>query len=69
MNKHSEMIEIVNSHINGNGRQMVNQIDEYGTYDFFADLVVYLGARTESASSQYYDFQKITVKYHRIKAR
>lgn len=34
----NEYQEIINSHINGQGRQMVDQIDEFGWYDFAEEI-------------------------------
>lgn len=40
MSKREQMDNILNSHINGQGKQMVAQIDELGGYEI-ADLIEY----------------------------
>ena len=56
---------IFDSHINGNGRQMVEQIDDYESmYDVFADLRTFLqNLYVEAGDTVLAD---IVVKYHWI---
>jgi len=52
--------------LNGQRKQMVEQIDEYGTYDFWADYVEWL----KTHSFQPFAFLSDAVtSYHRIKGR
>jgi hypothetical protein len=61
---------IHNSLLNGNRKQMVNQIDEYGLYDFWADYRDFLGLQTEHGIfPQFSYFQDAVISYHRIKNR
>ena len=54
--------------VNGQRRQMVNQIDEYGLYDFWAHYRDYLNELyTEFETMEY--FQDAVISYHRIKNR
>ena len=64
------MIEVIhNSLINGQRRQMVKQIDEYGLYDFWEDYSKYLdGLYVDGESIKTY-FQDAVISYFRIKAR
>ena len=55
--------------VNGQRRKMVNQIDEYGIYDFWADYADYLTERYVDESSRYYYFKDAVISYHRIKNR
>jgi len=51
--------------VNGQRRQMVEQIDEYGATDFFAEYKEYLG----DCFDKYSWFTDATTSYFRIKAR
>lgn len=46
-----DLITIHESHVNGQRRQMVNQINEYSLYDFWTD---------------YKNFSDAVISYHRI---
>ena len=69
MNKQDMLSMILDSLINGQRRQMVKQIDEYGTYDFFPDFADYLEDTmgTRLAITNYY--RDAVVSYHRIKGK
>ena len=61
----SKMCEIHNSLVNGQKRQMVEFIDEYGTFDFFEDYLTFI-------NSNHYNigyFTDCVVAYHKIKGR
>ena len=55
--------------VNGQRRQMVNQIDEYGLYDFFDDYEEYLKGMYANVEVQYEYFVDCTQSYFRIKER
>lgn len=55
----------VESYINGQRKQMVRQIDEYGLYDFWADLKFYL----RSFPKAFDTFSGMVIAYHQIKNR
>ena len=55
--------------VNGNRRQMVEQINEYGLYDFWFDYGHYLYDLYENLPVRYGYFQDAVVSYHRIKNR
>ena len=63
-----ELQTIHNSMVNGNKKQMVRQIDKYGTYDFFYDYGYYLQELYE-LDAQLEHFQAITISYFIIKGR
>jgi hypothetical protein len=59
---------IFDSLINGQRRQMVAQIDAYGTYDFWEDFANYLKENCDI--EQAYDFfTDATWSYHRVKSK
>ena len=68
--KRDNLEEIHNSLVNGQRKQMVDQINDYGLYDFFSDYKYYL-------ESLYYDtevmilkhFSDCVISYHRITNR
>ena len=62
---------IHNSLVNGQRRQMVKQIDEYGAADFFADYKEYLGDTYIHIDrvSAFNFFTDAVISYHRIKER
>ena len=61
-------IEIIhNSLINGQLKQMVEQIDDYGLYDFWEDYKDYLNDMEQGVA--YNLFAKATISYNRIKNR
>jgi len=66
--KHEEVETIHESLMNGQRRQMVNQIDEYGS-DFWKDYEDYLVQTYESKSSMMEYFTDATISYFRIKNR
>lgn len=60
-------IETIHSSlVNGQRRQMVDQIDEYGLYNFWADYRDYLNGLYLIESAYKY-FVDSVVSYHRIK--
>ena len=60
--------EIHNSLVNGQRKQMVDQIDEYMLYDFWEDYRDYLNdLYTDTGPMEY--FQDAVISYHRIKNR
>jgi len=59
---------IHNSLVNGQRRQMVEQIDEYGLYDFWSDYAHYLTTLYEVNGFIGY-FTDATISYHRIKTQ
>jgi len=67
--KRQDIEEIHESLLNGQKRQMVNQIDSYGLYDFFADYAGYLTDLYCDVSARYSYFMDCTISYNRIKNR
>ena len=67
--RHKQMLieEIHGSLINGQRKQMVEQIDDYGLYDFWTDYKLWL--EDWGNSSPYYNFTGAVLAYHRIKYR
>lgn len=63
MTHRDQLDEILNSHINGQGRQMVRQMDELGGYDI-AELIEYY--EELNRSDEIPDLMK---RYFRIKYR
>jgi len=58
--------------VNGQRKQMVEQIDEYGLYDFWADYKWWLiecGYIDSDDTDGYEYFMDAVVSYHRIKNR
>jgi hypothetical protein len=53
--------------VNGQRRQMVEQIKEYGLYDFFSDYRDYLKDLYAGGGFDY--FADATISYHRITNR
>ena len=64
-----QLEQIHNSLINGNRRQMVEQIDEYGLYDFWDDYKSYLSDLYVNDYSTVKYFTDATISYFRIKNR
>ena len=62
-----KMEQIHMSLVNGQRRQMVEQIDEYGLYDFFLDYSDYLDTLYSDVDGMYSYFKDAVVSYHRIK--
>lgn len=61
-----EIEEIHESLINGQRRQMADQIDVYGIYDFWADYKEYLGTQHYADGVLDY-FSDAVISYHHIK--
>ena len=57
------------SHVNGQMRQLVEQIDDYGLYEFWADYRDYLSNLYKETESQLDYFTSATIAYFRIKNR
>ena len=64
----STIEEIHESLVNGQRKQMVEQIDEYGVYDFWADYKTYLGDLYKP-DGQWDYFPDAVISYHHIKNR
>jgi len=64
-----EIEQIHMSLVNGQKRQMVEQIDEYGIYDFFSDYSLYLDTLYSDVDGMYSYFKDAVISYHRIKNR
>jgi len=64
--KEEQLQAIYDSHINGNGKQMVNQVDEYGNYDIWPDMIEYLAHLLTDASRP---VAQMVIKYNHIKFR
>ena len=65
-----EIQEIHESLINGQRKQMVNQIDKYGNYDFWCDYAEYLNSYYAcDVKLIYAAFRDATISYFRIKNR
>jgi len=62
-----EIKTIHDSLVNGNRKQMVNQINEYGTYDFWEDYRDYLQDCFVECGDRLRWFQDATISYFRIK--
>jgi hypothetical protein len=59
-------LEVIHeSLINGQRRQMVDQIDEYGVHDFFPDFLAYINEIHANIGF----FTDCVISYHRIKGR
>ena len=69
MSKQEDLETIHESLVNGNRRQMVEQIDEYGVYDFWADYRDFLWNTCQSPKAEFAYFADATVSYFRIKSR
>ena len=61
--------EIHESLVNGQRRQMVEQINEYGNYDFWKDYSNYLKSTYEEIDACYQYFEDATISYNRITGR
>ena len=64
-----QLEQIHESLINGNRRQMVEQIDKYGLYDFWDDYKRYLSDLYINLSTVLNYFTDATISYFRIKNR
>ncbi len=60
---HDKISAIIDSKINGQNKQMVDQIRDYGATEFFVDLESYIEETEFVNMSLYAD---IGVRYHRI---
>lgn len=60
--------DIHNSLVNGQRKQMVEQIEDYGLYDFFDDYAGYLYSSYAMAAAFGY-LRDAVSSYHRIKNR
>jgi len=68
MTKREQLEIIINSLINGQRKQMVAQIEEYGLYDFWEDFKSYMKEiYSNNLSSEY--FEDAVISYFRIKNR
>ena len=65
--KTEKLNEIHDSLMNGQRKQMVDQINEYGLYDFFSDYYDYLNDMYNKISYHY--FSDCVISYHRITNR
>ena len=64
-----KMEQIHMSLVNGQRQQMVEQIDEYILYDFWAEYAVYLESLYSDPDARWEYFTDATISYHRIKNR
>jgi len=64
-----QMEQIHMSLVNGQRQQMVDQINEYGLYDFFYDYVTYLDSLYSETDARWNYFTDATISYHRITNR
>lgn len=64
-----EIEEIHESLVNGQRKQMVNQIKEYGLYNFWPEYRRYLEELYVDVGAQYEYFTDATVSYFRIMGR
>jgi hypothetical protein len=71
MKTSSEQLEQIHeSLVNGQRKQMVEQINEYGLYSFFADYKTYLQTiYTKEQQLPYIYFADATISYFRITNR
>ena len=62
------IVEIHESLVNGQRRQMVDQIEEYGLYDFWKDYLDYLDEIIDpNFGEQLNFFSDAVISYHKIK--
>lgn len=64
-----KIIDIYSSLVNGQRRQMVQQIDEYGPCDFWPDFQAYLKETTATDKEAFDIYADACKSYSRIKAR
>ena len=64
-----EIETIHESLVNGQRRQMVEQIDEYGLYDFWVDYGDYLTNLYADFVPRWTNYQDAVISYFRIKNR
>ena len=60
---------IHDSLVNGQRQQMVEQIDEYGLYDFWKEYSNYLKSIYQDIDKAYQHLEDAITSYHRIKHR
>lgn len=65
--KQKQIEAIHESLVNGQRKQMVEQIDEYGVYDFWYDYRNYLCMLCETLGLVFDYFTDAAISYHRIK--
>jgi len=65
----AELENIHESLVNGQRRQMVSQINEYGNYEFWSDYAGYLRELYTESESAYCYFRDATISYFRITKR
>ena len=63
--RRTDIESIHESIVNGQRKQMVNQINEYGLYDFFADYLNYINEIGANIGF----FTDCVISYHRISNR
>jgi len=66
---HEKLHEIHMSLVNGQRKQMVNQIDDYGLYEFFNDYQNHLRDQYVEIESAWHYFVDAVISYPRIKNR
>ena len=66
---HELLEDIHHSLVNGNRKQMVEQIDKYGLYDFWSDYQYYLDTLYGQIASRYHYYCDAVTSYHRITNR
>jgi hypothetical protein len=63
--KVKELKSIHESLVNGNRKQMVDQINEYGLYDFFSDYLDYINGIQANIGF----YSDCVISYHRLMNR
>ena len=66
MSKQEKIEEIHDKSLNGQKKDMVALIDEYGLYDFWSDYADYLHDMFINEADRYHWFRDAVVHYHRI---
>lgn len=69
MNYDEKIREIHESLVNGQRRQMVEQIDEYGSYDFWKDYARYLSEVYLTKAAMFAHLSDAVISYHHISDR
>ena len=67
--KVDDIREVHDNLINGNRRDMVDNIDNYGLYDFWDDYGNFLAQLYIKPDDQYQYFRDATISYFRISER
>jgi hypothetical protein len=65
----TKLAVIHDSLVNGQKKQMVQQIEEYGLYDFWSDYKEFLNQICAKESGKLVYFTDATISYFRIKQR